>query len=61
MKIIYRLLTETLQLFISQTAVRIDRSHAGGRQPVEWGKTLNLKVPDTAINISTFLAQERTI
>lgn len=57
--IIYRLLPETLQLLISQKAVRIDRSQKGGMQLTEGEKIFNLKVADTAINISTFLVQER--
>lgn len=59
MNIIYRLLPETLQLLISQKAVRIDRSQTGGMQLTEGEKIFNLKVADTAINIFTFLVQER--
>ena len=59
MNIIYRLLPETLQLPISQKAVRIDRSQTGGMQLTEGEKIFNLKVADTAINIFTFLVQER--
>lgn len=59
LNIIYRLLPETLQLLISQTAVRIDRSHARGILLIEGEKILNLKVADTAINISSSLVQER--
>lgn len=31
-------------------------NHAGDTLPIEWGKTLNLKVADAAINIATFTA-----
>lgn len=50
-----------IELLISQTAVRIDleitqevRSPQNGKKYI-----LNLKVADAAINISTFLVQER--
>lgn len=46
------------ELLISQTSGRVERSQAGGRWPIEWRQILNLKVPDAAINLSTFLVQE---
>lgn len=61
LNIIYRLLPETLQLLLSQTAVRIDRSHTGSMQSIEREKILNLKVFDAAINISAFLVQGRRV
>lgn len=59
LNIIYRLLPETSQLLISQTAVRIVRSHAGGMQPTELENVLNLRATNGTINISTFHVQER--
>lgn len=61
LNIIYRLLPETLQLLLSQTAVRIDRSHTGSMQSIEREKILNLKVFDAAINSSAFLVQGRRV
>lgn len=61
LNIIYRLLPETLQLLLSQTAVRIDRSHTGSMQSIEREKILNLKVFDAAINISAFLVRGRRV
>lgn len=52
-----------IPLLISQTAVRIDRSHTGGvtRKPLEREKILSLKAADAAINISTYLCKEKRV